>query len=76
MTKPLSLLATCSVAALLAASSGALAGGVRIGTAQPDGVTIAPGTTYLTITGTSVTGNVTNPQGVTLGVGALSILNS
>src|SRR5579872_11536 len=66
MTGTKHLLATCSVLAILAAPSGAQAGNVKITTPQAHGVTIAPGYSYAAITGTTVTGNVTDPGGVTL----------
>ncbi|HLJ63523.1 MAG TPA: autotransporter domain-containing protein [Stellaceae bacterium] len=66
MTRHKNLLATCSVLAILAAPSGAQAGNVKITTPQAHGVTIAPGYSYAAITGTTVTGNVTDPGGVTL----------
>src|SRR5579872_1711632 len=67
------LLATCSVLAIMASVESAGAGGLIITTPQPFGVTNTPGNAYLTITGANaiVTGNVTNPLGVTLAPGAV-----
>ncbi|HLJ65476.1 MAG TPA: hypothetical protein VKT70_15290, partial [Stellaceae bacterium] len=57
------LLATCSALAILALPGPARAGGP---------VTTVTGQTYLTINGTNVTGNVTNPIGVDLAPGVAS----
>jgi len=63
------LLTTCSVLAILALGNGARAGEVRITTPQANGVTTVAGESYLSIIGTTVTGNVTNAQGVDLAPG-------
>jgi hypothetical protein len=76
------LFATSSALALLALPLPTNAQGLVITTPQA-GVTVTAGTTYLQIIGTTITGNVTVPQGVVLAPGpgnglgsALAVSNS
>jgi hypothetical protein len=63
------LFATSSALALLALPSAAMAQGVVVTTPQA-GYTVPAGTTYLQIIGTTITGNVTVPKGVSLAPGS------